>query len=706
VYRNERLGAAAEQLIDAFTPDVAHIHHLTCLSTTIVRALAERRIPCFVTLHDYWLICHRGQLLNVRDEPCDGPEPYGCHACLGPVAGMGRFAFVGAAAIRRIASRVGQRKGGSEPTAAGRGRRIAAALAALTAATGRAHEEERRRLEHMRDVCASVTHFFAPSRFMRDRFLRFGIAPERITVAPYGVDHGTMRQAGRTVSDRLRVGFLGSLMVSKGVHVLLEAAATLPESAIAVDLFGPWSAYHGDDSYRGRIAPLMRANVKHHGHIAHQRVADALGSIDVLAVPSIWPENSPFAIHEAFLAGVPVVASRTGGIPEVVSDGRNGLLFRTGDSTDLARTLSRFLTDPGLLERLRAGIAPPRTIEDDVAFLRAAYLRHRDAAAHPERRTASHKLAAIVLNFRTPDDTFLAVKSLLASRRQIDEIVVVDNDPEDACQDGTNAVAGRITRLSTGRNLGFAAGMNAGIRHALARGANRVLLVNSDVIVPPDCVERLEQCLEEPPEAGIVGPVLLSRSEPDRLLSLGLAFEPSTGRMRHRGAGRIVSTERIAAAADVEMVSGCVMLVTREVFVRIGLLQEQYFFGFEDLDFCLEARRAGFGVRLAGTAKAYHEGGRSIGARSPAHFYFAARNHLLLASRSAPRLHHWASLLRGAVIVTLNLAHALRQPDGSTGRRLLAVVRGALDYRLGRFGPAGFGRSLPGARLPAASSRL
>src|ERR1051325_10072817 len=63
-YDNSTIGAIAARLIDDFAPDVAHIHHLTCLSTSIVQTLAERNIPSFFTLHDYWLMCHRGQLLN------------------------------------------------------------------------------------------------------------------------------------------------------------------------------------------------------------------------------------------------------------------------------------------------------------------------------------------------------------------------------------------------------------------------------------------------------------------------------------------------------------------------------------------------------------------------------------------------------------------------------------------------------------------
>src|SRR5262249_1089099 len=78
-YCNDAIETIAARTIDGFQPAVAHIHHLTCLSTGIVRALADRGVPRLVTLHDYWFLCHRGQLLDVHYRVCDGPEPDGCH---------------------------------------------------------------------------------------------------------------------------------------------------------------------------------------------------------------------------------------------------------------------------------------------------------------------------------------------------------------------------------------------------------------------------------------------------------------------------------------------------------------------------------------------------------------------------------------------------------------------------------------------------
>jgi hypothetical protein len=308
-------------------------------------------------------------------------------------------------------------------------------------------------------------------------------------------------------------------------------------------------------------------------------------------------------------------------------------------------------------------------------------------------------MAAVVLNYRTPDDTLLAVRSLLASKRPIDHMIVVDNDPAGGARAALADVWPRIRYVSTGRNLGFSGGMNVGIREALALGADRVVLVNSDVIVPPDCVTRLEESLAAAPRAGIVGPAILSRSAPDQLESLGLSYAPQTGRMRQRrssvrrpgpvGSGFPGGSERtrpISTSVDVDAVSGCLMLVTREVFEAIGLLDEDYFFGFEDLDFCLKARRAGFATVLAAAATVYHEGSRSIGATVPERLYFAARNHLLMADRADRSIGRLARLGRTCSIVTLNIAHAVRSRGGSLPARLAAVVRGTHDYTRGRFG--------------------
>jgi GT2 family glycosyltransferase len=119
------------------------------------------------------------------------------------------------------------------------------------------------------------------------------------------------------------------------------------------------------------------------------------------------------------------------------------------------------------------------------------------------------------------------------------------------------------------------------------------------------------------------------------------------------------------------------------VLDTVGLLAEEYFFSFEDLDYCLRAERAGYSTWLEPGVAAYHEGSRSIGAASSNRLYYATRNQLLMAqqlSESDGRIH---SLIRTAYIVALNLAHAARSPGGSLAERLRGVHDGIRDFRRG-----------------------
>jgi len=92
---------------------------------------------------------------------------------------------------------------------------------------------------------------------------------------------------------------------------------------------------------------------------------DVFAGMDVLVVPSLWPENSPLVIHEAFMAGVPVVAARTGGIPELIEHGVSGLLYEPRSADELAARLSILLEDRALLRRLATSLPPVRSIAED-----------------------------------------------------------------------------------------------------------------------------------------------------------------------------------------------------------------------------------------------------------------------------------------------------------------------------------------------------
>ncbi len=691
-YRNPAIGTIAADVVDRWQPDVVHMHHLTCLSTDIVAMVAARGIPMVYTLHDYWLLCHRGQRLDTAYEVCAGPGAVECTRCVGAIADA---AVPGAVVpmLRAVEARLPRAVGAAA-------RKAVEAMGRAAPAAGQSAAAARTR--HMRGVLAGIDRFLSPSEDLRRWFVGQGLAADRIAVSPYGIDGTAFVAVRREPAPHLRLGFIGTLMVSKGPDVLIEAFARLAPGRATLDLYGAPADYHGDASFRERLAPLLQVpGVRTMGPRPHAAIPAALGAMDVLVVPSIWPENSPIVIQEALQSGVPVVASRIGGIPELVEDGRNGLLFEPRDGADLERVLRRLLDEPGLLETLRAGARATtfRTLADDARAAHALYeslvAAARDRLARPPgpgSPAAALHLAAVVVNHRTPDQTWLAVSSLLASRRQPDRVYVVDNDERDAWRARAAAYGGDVVYLHAGANLGFAAGVNIGVRAALAAGADAVVLVNSDVVLAPGCLGALEEAWRSGTasgngvagDRGIVAPLLLARRDPSTVASAGIDYDSRTGRMRERDAGARRAAVGAASGSRVAA-SGCVLLVSRAVWDRAGLLDERLFFGYEDIDLCLRARRAGFTTWFEAGAVAYHEGGGTLAPQSPRRFYFAARNHLLLAR------HHSSggALFRAArpgLIVALNLAHALTAPGGARMARVAATLNGVADYARGRFG--------------------
>jgi GT2 family glycosyltransferase/glycosyltransferase involved in cell wall biosynthesis len=688
-YANPALAAVAGRLIDRIDPDVVHVQHLTCLSSGILSQAAGRR-ALLMTLNDYWLICHRGQLMRPDGQRCDGPFEHGCDGC------VPRGVLAGPTVYR--AGRMARAM--PLPGTAG-GVRAATKLLELCTSIAHTRDASWARLQHLRQACSVVDLFLAPSATMEAWAVRFGIDRSKLRRCDQGIDLSPFAGVARTPSGTLRLAFAGSLIPSKAPHVLLEAVTSLPPHRVSVDLLGTPAPYHGDSSYGDRLASLLgQPFVRKLGPIPHDRVGDAFGDVDALVVPSEWIENAPFVIREAFAAGLPVIASNLGGMAEMVRHDRDGLLFAPGDPSALAAQIRRLLDEPDLLERLRQGIRRPMSIQQDAAENLTRYeqfLRRRPVQeprpmpepAGPERAVvrASRRasLHAVVLNYRTADQTWLAVRSIETSSVPITTLIV-DNGSNDGSVDRLRTSLPAATVIPTGRNLGFSGGCNAGIRAALEEGARFVLLVNSDAVLAPNAAERLLAAAAANPRAGIISPVLLSREEPDRIASAGIRFSAKTGRMRNIAAGQPLSLLPSGVAHAVDAVSGCVMLVRREVFERAGLLDEAFFFYFEDIEFCLRARRAGFETLCVPDALAYHEGGRSIGRTSPDRVYFATRNHLRMGRMTeGGRAATW---LRGGLIVGLNAGYVLLSGETPRIRGLGALARGVWHHLGGRYGPS------------------
>jgi len=375
-YSSPALDRRLGDVLDMLQPDVLHVHNLLNLSFELPALARRKGIPVVATLHDYTLVCPSGgQRVHAAEEHvCHTIDPARCARCFPqhPLHAQLRF---GQLALRRPGARV---LGAVASTVRRRLPGLAAALgrrAAQPIPTPLAPAAIEARLEAARRVFGVVDLFVAPSQSLAEEYRRLGIPTERLRVADYGFPPLAGRPSGprarRRPQQPLRLGFVGTLAWHKGAHLLLAAAAMLPPGRFEIVLFGD-PAVFPDYSARLRSA-ATGLPVRFAGRFGQQETASVYSQIDALVVPSLWPENSPLVIHEAFQAGVPVVGSRLGGTAELVHEGVSGLLYEAFSAAALAAAIRRLLDEPDLLPRLAAGVPPVKAIGQDAAEWQQVY---------------------------------------------------------------------------------------------------------------------------------------------------------------------------------------------------------------------------------------------------------------------------------------------------------------------------------------------
>ncbi|MBA2337588.1 MAG: glycosyltransferase family 2 protein [Acidimicrobiia bacterium] len=245
-------------------------------------------------------------------------------------------------------------------------------------------------------------------------------------------------------------------------------------------------------------------------------------------------------------------------------------------------------------------------------------------------------VTAIVLNYQHAGDTLRCVRSLAQSDYRRLSLIVVDNgsapDVVAALEEGLEPTT---TLIRSGDNLGYAAGNNLGICRALALGSDLVWLVNPDVVVGPDTLPALVDAADERPAAGIIGSqVLYGGSHPLRIwFNGGLIDWDRGGSPSHRHSGDLYQEGDQGPIVDVDYVTGASMLVRAAVFASIGLLPEDYFLYFEETDFNMQARRAGWEIIVQPASVSWHYK-RSTGLLpQPYYIYYFVRNRLNFSRR-------------------------------------------------------------------------
>ena len=252
---------------------------------------------------------------------------------------------------------------------------------------------------------------------------------------------------------------------------------------------------------------------------------------------------------------------------------------------------------------------------------------------------SSPRVAVVLVNWNNVRDSVECLDSLAQCTYPNHEVTVVDNGSRGGDARVLRERYGDTIRLiENPRNVGFAAGCNVGVRGALERGADYVLLLNNDTVVPPRFLDDLMGEVAGRSDVGIAGGKILCHEFPELIWSAGGTIDYRTGVTPVRGSGE-ADDGRLDEEADVDWICSCYMLVSRSVWERVGLLDERFFFGWEDADLCVRAAKAGFRVLYVPGSFIWHKGfgERKKKRLSGRPLYYATRGHFIFLGKHFSR---------------------------------------------------------------------
>ena len=313
-YFNYSVEEEFEKYLNEVKPDVVHIGHLSHLSTNIVKIVKKYSLPIIFTIHDFWMFCIKGQLINQFGERCDGPTPEKCQNCSKYLTNL---------------------------------------------------DEIKSYFKHMKETINLIDIFVSPSKYLIDFFVRNGVEREKIIFSKYGFDKNLINVKKKNIDENtvIKFGFMGRIIPTKGIKVLISAFKDLPENELYI---------FGGIGNKKRFLEISD-NIVFKGSYNNSTLNEVLSSFDVLIVPSIWVENAPLVIQEAFIANVPVITSNIGGMKELVKDGINGYTFEVGDSEDLKRVIKTIVSKPTILNQLKIDEKEVVDIKDEAQSIIRVY---------------------------------------------------------------------------------------------------------------------------------------------------------------------------------------------------------------------------------------------------------------------------------------------------------------------------------------------
>ncbi|HUM67669.1 MAG TPA: glycosyltransferase family 2 protein [Chloroflexota bacterium] len=291
-------------------------------------------------------------------------------------------------------------------------------------------------------------------------------------------------------------------------------------------------------------------------------------------------------------------------------------------------------------------------------------------------------IVTVILNTNRRDDTLACLESLAQSDYPHLQTIVLDNHSTDGSVEAIQTAFPQVTIIPLTENLGSAGNNNVGIRTAVAQGADWVFVLNEDTILAPDCLTQMVAVGESDPQIGICGPMVYHHDEPDVIQSAGGVFgrywESIHLAQNEPDQGQFVQPHAVG------WISGCGILVRRAAIEQVGMIDERYFYYWEETEWCLRAGKSGWRVMHVPQAMMWHKSVQRDYHPKPSVTYYGTRNRLLtIAKHRAPLtvwVFTWLQLLRTLTSWTVKPKWRSKRDHRD------AMWRGMVDFLQHRWG--------------------
>ncbi len=368
-YSEKKVLKPFKSLLKNFKPDIIHYHHLMHLSVDLVELAKISRIPQILTLHDFWFQCLTHQRITTRGDLCTNFTIEKCSQCLSDILNSGPIENTTFSIknflknenklnyIANTFKKIYHRNSGKLSYISYKDKYVQMVVS---------------RNDSMKTLFSNLDLLIYPTKFLFDQFANWHINQKKNILSADGINTDIFSNFKRVPSETIRFGYIGSIIPTKGLDMILKAWPKLISGQYNLKIYGNLDT---DKKYSGDILNLAKnlTNIKFYGTFSPEKISEIYAEIDVLIVPSRWFENAPLVLRNALHTKTPVIAVNLGSIPELVTRNKNGLLYENEDLDGLIQQMDYFITHPDKISKMINNFPVQKSINENVSELLGYY---------------------------------------------------------------------------------------------------------------------------------------------------------------------------------------------------------------------------------------------------------------------------------------------------------------------------------------------